>query len=280
MGYKTMTEQITNTDKVMVVVSHHLHEGGLSFDFKQICDILPQGIVVQDTDGRIIYSNPSAEAILGLTAEEMAGRKSIDPRWHSVYPDGSPFLGEKHPIMVTIATGEPQDNVMMGIHKPDGYLTWISVNSHPILNDEQAITGAIAIFTDMTHIQRMQEEDEVLRRLEKERTKLLNDFVRDASHEFRTPLATIHTKLYLMKRRNPELAHSQDIVDINTYLESIDTLVNKMELMVKLDEINRWAIYPINLKSVIDSIVYNYQRRLWWLYYSRLHRSANENFCK
>lgn len=150
---------------------------------------------------------------------------------------------------------------MMGVHKPDGYLTWISVDSRPLVDESQQLTGAIAVFLDMTHIQRMQEEDAVEQRLEKERTKLLSDFVRDASHEFRTPLATIHTKLYLMKRRNPDLAESQDIKDINSYLEAIDTLVDKMEFLLKLDEVKGWTISPVNVKSAIDSIVYNYQHQ-------------------
>ncbi|MGB7340048.1 MAG: PAS domain-containing sensor histidine kinase [Phototrophicaceae bacterium] len=231
-----------------------------SLDYAQICDMLPQGIVVQDTDGAIIYSNKSAETILGLTAEKMAGRKSIDPRWHALHADGSPFPGEEHPIMVSLQTGATFDNVIMGIHKPDGFLTWLSVNSRPILDpDSQAIVGAIAIFTDTTHIQLVQEEAAFMERLEKERIKILSDFVRDASHEFRTPLATIHTKLYLMKRHYPQIADSKEITDINRYLDSIDALVNKMQLMVNLNELTKWTISSVTIQPLMDGIVYKYQ---------------------
>src|SRR5262245_18073239 len=90
---------------------------------------MAEGVVVQDAEGLIAACNPSAERLLGLTAEQMAGRSSLDPRWRSIHSDGSPFPGDTHPALITLRTGEPQYNVEMGVHKPDGSLTWISINT-------------------------------------------------------------------------------------------------------------------------------------------------------
>ena len=79
---------------------------------------LSEGIVIQGRDGAIISCNPAAERILGLTAAQMMGRTSIDPRWRAVHEDGSPFAGEEHPAMVTLRTGLPVEGVIMGVHKP------------------------------------------------------------------------------------------------------------------------------------------------------------------
>lgn len=68
-----MTESIEPTDKIVDDIVNNSSDE-VTINYAQICDILPQGIVVQDTNGQIIYSNTSAEAILGLTADQVECR--------------------------------------------------------------------------------------------------------------------------------------------------------------------------------------------------------------
>ena len=84
---------------------------------------LAEGIVFMDADGWLRASNASAERILGLTAEQIGGRTTFDPRWRAIHEDGSPFPGDTHPITVSLRTGRPCSNVIMGVHKPSGELT-------------------------------------------------------------------------------------------------------------------------------------------------------------
>jgi PAS domain-containing protein len=76
-----------------------------------------------------VTCNASAERILGLSLDQMAGSTSTDPMWRAVHEDGSAFPGEDHPIVTTLKTGEAQHNVTMGVHKPDGSLTWMAINT-------------------------------------------------------------------------------------------------------------------------------------------------------
>ncbi len=119
--------------------------------YESVIAAMQEGVVVQGLDGRILATNPSAERILGLTAEQLHGRDSVDPRWRSVHADGSAFPCEQHPAMVTLRTGEPQSNVVMGVVAPDGSQKWISINSQPI---RQAPTrphhAVVATFSDIT----------------------------------------------------------------------------------------------------------------------------------
>ena len=114
---------------------------------------LREGVVVQGVDGRIFLSNSAAEEILGLTADQIAGRSSTDSRWRAIHEDGSPFPGDEHPAMVTLATGEALRDVVMGVLKPDGTLTWILINSDPICAEGQRQPYAVAsFFTDITAV--------------------------------------------------------------------------------------------------------------------------------
>jgi diguanylate cyclase (GGDEF)-like protein/PAS domain S-box-containing protein len=112
---------------------------------------LSEGIVVQDADSSIRSCNASAARILGLSTDQLMGRTSIDPRWRAIHEDGSPFPGEEHPSMVALRTGEAQEQVVMGVYKPDGSLSWIIVNAHPLhLMDGTAAHGVACSFVDIT----------------------------------------------------------------------------------------------------------------------------------
>ena len=117
---------------------------------------LDEGIVVMGADGVIVNCNRSAERILGLSADQMAGRTTHDPRWQAIHEDGSPFPGETHPVSVSLRTGQPVHNVVMGVRKPSGELTWISINSQPLFRPGQSGHSVVASFTDITELKRVE----------------------------------------------------------------------------------------------------------------------------
>ena len=125
--------------------------------FRTVVESLHEGLVVQDADGRIVLWNESTEQILGLTADQLAGRTSLDPSWRTVHEDGSPFPGAEHPIVRALATGERQPTGVMGVSRPDGGMRWISVNAAPMLPDGSGRPiSAVASFMDVT--ERLEQE--------------------------------------------------------------------------------------------------------------------------
>ncbi|WP_099099004.1 PAS domain S-box protein [Nostoc sp. 'Peltigera malacea cyanobiont' DB3992] len=119
--------------------------------YRSVITAMAEGIVLQQSDGRITTCNDSAERILGLTADQMMGRTSIALRWRAIHEDGTSFPDETHPAIVTLRTGKPQFHVIMGVHKPDGSLTWISINSQPLFeSDESKPSAVVTSFTDIT----------------------------------------------------------------------------------------------------------------------------------
>lgn len=125
--------------------------------FRSVVESMSEGVVVQSQGGAIVSCNPAAERILGLTRDQLEGRTSIDPRWRAVHADGSPFPGETHPAMVTLATGRSQYGVTMGVHTPDGRLRWLAVNSVPVGEGRGPPAAVVATFLDVTEA-RMQAE--------------------------------------------------------------------------------------------------------------------------
>jgi two-component system cell cycle sensor histidine kinase/response regulator CckA len=116
---------------------------------------MAEGVVVQSEKGAIVACNPAAMRLLGVSKEGLLDSTSLDPRWRSVREDGSPFPGEEHPAMVTLRTGLRQSHVIMGVHRPDGTLVWLSVDSQPFTFDKPARRGVLITFRDVTAHRRM-----------------------------------------------------------------------------------------------------------------------------
>jgi PAS domain S-box-containing protein len=124
--------------------------------YRSVIAVMQDGIILLDADGHIIACNATAERILGLSADQMMGRTPHDPRWQAIHEDGSAYPGETHPPMVTLRTGKPCRDVVMGVHKPDGTLTWISINSQPLYkSDGTTLSGVVASFEDITERKRV-----------------------------------------------------------------------------------------------------------------------------
>lgn len=127
--------------------------------YHALVEAMAEGVVLQTADGVIQSCNPAAERILGLPAEQILGRASKDPRWRTIHEDGTPWPGEAHPSMTTIATGETQDNVVIGVHRPDGALRWLSVSTRPLHLERRDRPDAVVVtFADITERRRAEQE--------------------------------------------------------------------------------------------------------------------------
>lgn len=106
------------------------------------------GVVVQDHQGRISGFNEAALTLLGLTADELTGLTSLDPRWRAIRADGSSLEGDLHPAMVTLRTGEELDDVVIGVRRADGTLVWMNVSSRRLAQGSSH--GVVVTFVEIT----------------------------------------------------------------------------------------------------------------------------------
>ncbi len=123
-------------------------------NYRTLFETIPQGVVFQDSEGKIISANPAALKILDLSFEHIEGRTSSDPIWQAIHEDGSEFPGEDHPISVARKTGQPVMGVITGMrHLQTGEVRWLKVDAIP-----QFLPGAdrpyqvYASFTDITDL--------------------------------------------------------------------------------------------------------------------------------
>lgn len=116
-----------------------------------------EGVIVKERDGHISFANSAAEKILGLTAEQMMGLKASDPSWKAIREDGSPLTYEEYPSTLTLQTGQAQKGIIMGVNKPDGSLSWISINTQPQFSQSgSSFDSIIVTLHDITELKQTQ----------------------------------------------------------------------------------------------------------------------------
>lgn len=136
----------------------------LSDLFPTLIEMMNEGLVIQDAAGQIVQFNQSALDILCLTADQMRGRTSYDPRWRAIRQDGTAFPGEEHPSMVALKTQKPVNNVIMGLVLPNNETRWIRINAIPFSENEQL--KVVVTFSNITElVQRIDENRLVLETL-------------------------------------------------------------------------------------------------------------------
>jgi len=119
---------------------------------------LQGGVLIQDANGRITYSNQSASDIFGIPPEQIIGRDAEDPSWQLIDEAGNPIPEEKHPSRVTMRTGMPVRNAILGVFsRHPQKLHWLLINTQPIFTGNHKSPAEIVItFTDITMLKNLE----------------------------------------------------------------------------------------------------------------------------
>jgi PAS domain S-box-containing protein len=174
---------------------------------QQVLDTLPEGILIANTAGQVVLVNRAAQEILGgdlagqrvPLADDAAGAASDVRRL-----DGSPYPAAERPLQRALRQGETMHGDRHLVRRADtGQEIPVLMNSAPLCDASGTITGAIAVFQDISmlrDIERMQEE------------------FRSAAHDLKTPLTSIRLhaelaqhKLARLPEAAPSLRHLEQI---------------------------------------------------------------------
>jgi diguanylate cyclase (GGDEF)-like protein/PAS domain S-box-containing protein len=112
---------------------------------------LHEGVLMIDRLGRVLAANPAAQRILDPEGEDLMGGNIAHPEWQVTHEDGSPMSLEEFPVSITLATAQACSDRVLGLYRPDGTHTWISVNTQGVFQPGEALPRAVvASITDVT----------------------------------------------------------------------------------------------------------------------------------
>ena len=119
--------------------------------WRSIFNSANEGMLVYDRELNIVAGNQAAERIIGLPLAEIIGAAGFTSLLPCVHADGTPIRPEDRATRVTARSGKPLSGLVVGIKRPGGAHTWLSVNTgflrHP---DAADWYGVVSSFTDIT----------------------------------------------------------------------------------------------------------------------------------
>lgn len=233
--------------------------------FRSLFETMAQGVVYQNASGYIFEANPAAQKLLGLTLDQMQGRASADPRWKAIQEDGSDFPGEEHPAILSLKSGKPVMDKVMGVYNPvEESYRWIMVNAIPQFRENESLP--YQVFTTFSDISDLKKAEEALQKQNvelkhakekaEESDKLKSAFMANMSHEIRTPMNGILGFADLLKTPNLSGESQQKYIEIielsgRRMLEIINDLIDISKIEAGQVEIKS---EPFKLKALCDEL--------------------------
>ena len=123
-----------------------------------VLDKLHTGVVIHAADTRILYINPRAIELLGLSREQMLGKKAIDPGWHFVDAEGRTIEADQYPVSRVITQRVPLPETVYGIVAPGRTSPmWVLVSAYPEYEAQGELQQIVVNFHDISAFKQAQE---------------------------------------------------------------------------------------------------------------------------
>lgn len=207
---------------------------------RTLLDHLPDNVFVKDAEGRFIMINDSHTSSTGKTTEDVLGRTSLD-----IFP--AELAAQFHADdMLVLKTGQPLISVERPMADPQNRERWGLTTKIPLRDQDGQIIGLVGIIRDITERKKAEKQAMELA-LQKENMQVLADFIRDVSHDLRTPLTVIQSSLYLLLRSPDAERRAQHAASIEQQIARLERLIDDQLMMVRLDSSAEFAFERVDL---------------------------------
>jgi diguanylate cyclase (GGDEF)-like protein/PAS domain S-box-containing protein len=119
--------------------------------YEAVVASLSEGIILFDEDGKLSASNQAAATILGSRLDEGDGHRLFTGSSIATSAEGFPLTPTMFPHVKTLATGESEDGVIIGVTDEHGKRQWLSMSSRLLSGASQSDPPMVVCsFTDVT----------------------------------------------------------------------------------------------------------------------------------
>ena len=124
---------------------------------RSVLAALEESVLVFDPAGKVVAANPAAHRLFPNV--QIVGAEIEGSQGRVLNPDGSELDLDETPVAITLRTGQPQSERVMGVYRQDGSLVWISVNTQGLFrNGEERPYAVVTSITDVTERRRFESE--------------------------------------------------------------------------------------------------------------------------
>ena len=243
-----------------------------------VFNAIQEGIVVNDSKGRITYLNDAACALFGLEAGEAIGKR-LDERiggldWGSLTQSGGPVSHDveifypqnrfinfyvvplvMEPRESTVAGGGDSGRIIAGNRgggRPGSSAFAKATADKPIRATAEEV-GHVMILRDITESRRTAQQT-----IESERLNALRLLAAGVAHEIGNPLNSLHIHLQLMQRSVQKL-HDGEKAELEQSIDVARSEVNRLDSIVtqflRAIRPSRPQLRPENVNTIVEEAV-------------------------
>ncbi|MBI1282394.1 MAG: PAS domain S-box protein [Anaerolineaceae bacterium] len=196
---------------------------------RTLIDHLPDYIYIKDSNSRFILANQATiNSIGGSSDEDIIGKSDFDLNEPAI---AEAYFAEEQALL---KSGESLLNKEDTVSDAHGNKLYLSVTKIPLRDIHGRVIGLIGTNHNIT--ERKQAEAQALElSKEREQVKILSDFIRDVSHDFRTPLATISSSLYLLTRAADPEKQKRYFETAEEQINRLTQLIDRLLIIGRLD---------------------------------------------
>jgi two-component system phosphate regulon sensor histidine kinase PhoR len=206
-----------------------------------VINSIAEGVVLCDSQGRLVLANETAMALLSLEAVPFEQHVSEMVDFYSIRDmDNNPLPIEQLPMARALA-GETFQDHRVKLHGVSGDNSVMSFSGAPIRAGAQNIEGAVVVFRDITARER------------RERAK--DDFLAVAAHELRNPLAAVRSYADLLLRREQQRTESNDSRDLHGLHVLSQQVTHMLRMVDNLLDVSRLDAGQVDLQSECIDLV-------------------------
>jgi PAS domain S-box-containing protein len=208
--------------------------------FRRLANLTSEGIMLH-FEGEIIDANQIFAEMFGYTLSELVGS--------SVYPL---FVPESREVLAHhIMTASEETYEAVGL-RADGstFPVEIMAKAAPYAGRK----ARVAVLRDISERQRNQQRALELA-LEREKVKMLERFIGDASHDLKTPITTMKVSLSVLRQTNDEKKHRRHLEILESQVEHLQKLMEDLLNMTRLDRTVELRSRSVELNQIVREII-------------------------
>jgi PAS domain S-box-containing protein len=198
--------------------------------------------------GHFLLANQAAVAALGISStDDVIGKSDFD-FFEPELAEG--FLADEQALL---KSGESVMNKEDCLIDKQGNKVYLSTTKIPLRDIHGQIIGLIGANHNITERKRAEAQALELGK-EREQVKMLSDFIRDVSHDFRTPLATISSSLYLLTRATDSEKQTRYFTNAEGQIKHLTQLIDRLLIMSRLDSQSSLEYQRLDINSLVTDL--------------------------
>lgn len=138
--------------------------------------------------------------------------------------------------------------------REDGEIRWLRNRAFQITDEQATVQRYAGLAQDITHVKAAQ-DNEIALAMEREQLQIIQNFVRDASHDLKTPLSTILIKTDLLQRTTDPERQQRHMAQLRERVQELAHMIDEIFTLSKVETLDDASREKLTMNEVLENVV-------------------------